>query len=119
MNDKFKDEDGFTLIEILITLVLLAIVGMMMTSIFGNNIEHVKISKERVASLNQVQSEINDSILDNNGIENEFVLVFNEGLSDQEIINITGKLISEDEPYTMADGSNKNITLQYIEVVVP
>ncbi len=115
----YKNDSGFTFIEVMLSLVLLAIVGTILSSVFMNNIGVIQISKNRSNALNTVKNEINHSILDYNGLSQSITLVFNEGLSDEISIDIDGQLISETESYTTLNGDSSDVTLEYIEVVVP
>ncbi|MFW5981591.1 MAG: PulJ/GspJ family protein [Halanaerobiaceae bacterium] len=114
-----KSEDAFTFLEVMLSLVLLAIVFTMLSSSFMNGIGVIQHNQRKTETLNQVQSNLNNSILSTTGNTENVTLVFKENEDDEGIdFSIDALLISERDTYTFKS-SSRDIKLEYYEVVMP
>ena len=114
----FKSEAGFTFVETMLSLLILAIVFTLLSTIFINGIGIIQLSQIKTDALNRAQNSISQSILATNGNNQNVTLVFNEGQTDEISFNIDSLLITETESYTRRGNTNE-ITIQYLEVVMP
>lgn len=103
--------DGFTLVEVLLSLAIFAIIGITLTSAFMNGAHGLQLSQRRSQDLNTAQLRINEAILNyDNSDTDTITVVFNQGKSDQVSITVDGMLIQEEI---------NGVLLEYFEVVMP
>lgn len=115
----FKSEAAFTFIEVMLSLVLLAIVFTMLNSSFINGLGVIQINQQKSKSLNQVQSNLNNSILSTRGNDETVTLQFTGDEDDEDtVISIDALLISERDTCTFKSSTNE-VILEYYEVVMP
>ena len=104
-------DDGFTLIEIILTILIFAVVGLTLTSAFMNGAFGLQLSSQKSQDINTAPFNLNEAILnyDNTGSDT-ITIIFNEGKSDEVSITVNGQLIQEEV---------NGVILEYFEVVIP
>lgn len=109
---KLGNDGGFTLIEVIVTLVIFAVIGTLLSSLFINGLSGLQLSTIKNEEINTLQHQLNEAILNyDNTNSDEIEVVFNEGEIDEERITVNGELIRIVE--------NNEVILEYFEVVMP
>src|SRR5690554_2278413 len=106
-----NSEDGFTLIEMLLTILIFAIVGLTLASVFMNGAFGLQLSSQKNHNINTAQYNLNEAILnfDNTGLAT-ITVIFNEDQVDEISLTVNGTLIQEEI---------NGVILEYFEVVIP
>lgn len=98
-----NNENGFSLVEVMLSLVLLAVFGTLFSSVFLNNIDFIEMSKNRTDAVKTAQTELNNAILqDETGATEDIALDFSDG-SDVVSYTIPGEILSEEIDYPSAE----------------
>ncbi|MEJ6950046.1 type II secretion system protein [Natronospora cellulosivora (SeqCode)] len=112
-----KEKKGFTLIEIMLSLVILATISIVISLYFVNGMNNLRVSMERQNAINSVSSTMNKNIMQNiNSIEDEIEILFNNNGSEISL-KASGKIFEELETFNNEDGIS-TISLSYFKAVI-
>ncbi|MFW6022191.1 MAG: type II secretion system protein [Halanaerobiaceae bacterium] len=116
----FKGQSGFSLIEVMVSLLLVAIVGTIFSAAFLNGIAGLKYNQVTSDALNEAKNRINEAILNNDYDESStMTITFNEDGIDELEMEIDGNIIKESVEYSSLNGNPKIIELNYFRAVIP
>lgn len=113
------DNQAFTLIEIMVTIVIFAFIVIVFSSSIINNIKLIDISGDKIIKLNEVRTNINKKIAKSvpEEISDTEEIIFNKGKADEKRIYVDVNKITESVNYKTLNG-NSSVSLNYFRPVI-